>query len=89
MLERELASIAAQKEAAALAEDYERAAKLRQSEMQVHGAARGGAAQGGRDPTMIVTPADIAQVVEGLDRRASDPDAGGGAGRTCATWRAI
>ena len=32
VLERELASIAAQKEAAALAEDYERAAKLRQSE---------------------------------------------------------
>src|SRR5215470_15232319 len=47
-LERELAEIQAEKEASALAEDYERAAKLRQREMQV----------------MLVTPADIARVVE-------------------------
>jgi ATP-dependent Clp protease ATP-binding subunit ClpC len=65
VLERELASIAAQKEAAALAEDYEKAAKLRQSELKVQRQLDEAQGKAGDIPTMIVTPADIAKVVEG------------------------
>jgi ATP-dependent Clp protease ATP-binding subunit ClpC len=65
VLERELASIAAQKEAAALAEDYEKAAKLRQSELKAQKQLDEAQGKAGDIPTMIVTPADIAKVVEG------------------------
>lgn len=64
VLERELASIASQKEAAALAEDYEKAAKLRQSELKVQKQLDEAQGKSGDIPTMIVTPADIAKVVE-------------------------
>ena len=78
MLERELAEIQAEKEAAALAEDYERAAKLRQRELQVTGEAGGGArARPARSPTMMVTPADIAKVVEVWTGVPVTPDARG------------
>ena len=63
-LERELAEIQAEKEAAALAEDYERAAKLRQREMQVTEKLEEARAKAGETPVMLVTPADIARVVE-------------------------
>ncbi|HEX5548587.1 MAG TPA: ATP-dependent Clp protease ATP-binding subunit [Ktedonobacterales bacterium] len=65
VLERELASIAAQKEAAALAEDYEKAAKLRQNELKAQKQLDEARGKAGDIPTMIVTPADIAKVVEG------------------------
>jgi ATP-dependent Clp protease ATP-binding subunit ClpC len=64
VLERELASIAAQKEAAALAEDYERAAKLRQNELKVQKQLDEAQGKAGDIPAMIVVPADIAKVVE-------------------------
>ncbi|HET9979174.1 MAG TPA: ATP-dependent Clp protease ATP-binding subunit, partial [Ktedonobacterales bacterium] len=64
-LERELASIAAEKEAAAIAEDYERAAKLRQKELKVQKQLDEAQGKAGDIPTMIVAPADIAKVVEG------------------------
>jgi ATP-dependent Clp protease ATP-binding subunit ClpC len=64
VLERELASIASQKEAAALSEDYEKAAKLRQSELKVQKQLDEAQGKVGDIPTMIVTPADIARVVE-------------------------
>ncbi|HET8906108.1 MAG TPA: ATP-dependent Clp protease ATP-binding subunit [Ktedonobacterales bacterium] len=64
VLERELASIAAQKEAAALAEDYERAAKLRQNELKVQKQLDEALGKAGDIPAMIVAPADIAKVVE-------------------------
>ncbi|HEX3269952.1 MAG TPA: ATP-dependent Clp protease ATP-binding subunit [Ktedonobacterales bacterium] len=64
-LERELAEIQAEKEASALAEDYERAAKLRQREMQVTQKLEEARAKAGETPVMLVTPADIARVVEG------------------------
>jgi ATP-dependent Clp protease ATP-binding subunit ClpC len=63
-LERELAEIQAEKEASALAEDYERAAKLRQREMQVTEKLEEARAKAGETPVMLVTPADIARVVE-------------------------
>jgi ATP-dependent Clp protease ATP-binding subunit ClpC len=65
VLERELASIAAEKEAAALAEDYERAAKLRQNELKAQKQLDEAQGKAGDIPTMIVAPADIARVVEG------------------------
>jgi ATP-dependent Clp protease ATP-binding subunit ClpC len=64
-LERELAEIQAEKEAAALSEEYERAAKLRQREMQVTEKLEEARAKAGEMPVMLVTPADIARVVEG------------------------
>jgi ATP-dependent Clp protease ATP-binding subunit ClpC len=64
-LERELAEIQAEKEAAALSEEYERAAKLRQREMQVTEKLEEARAKAGETPVMLVTPADIARVVEG------------------------
>jgi ATP-dependent Clp protease ATP-binding subunit ClpC len=65
LFERELADIQAEKEAAALAEDYERAAKLRQREMRVQAQLDEARAKVGEIATMLVTPADIAKVVEG------------------------
>ncbi|HEX6543615.1 MAG TPA: ATP-dependent Clp protease ATP-binding subunit [Ktedonobacterales bacterium] len=65
VLERELASIASQKEAAALSEDYEKAAKLRQQELKVQKQLDEAQGKAGDIPTMIVSPADIAKVVEG------------------------
>jgi ATP-dependent Clp protease ATP-binding subunit ClpC len=64
-LERELAEIQAEKEAAALSEEYERAAKLRQREMQVTEKLEEARAKAGETPVMLVTPADIARIVEG------------------------
>jgi ATP-dependent Clp protease ATP-binding subunit ClpC len=64
-LERELGEIQAEKEAAALSEEYERAAKLRQREMQVITRLEEARAKAGDTPMMLVTPADIARVVEG------------------------
>src|SRR5262249_44368914 len=64
-LERELATIAAEKEAAALSEDYEKAAKLRQAELKAQRQLEEAQAKAGDIPTMIVSPADIAKVVEG------------------------
>jgi ATP-dependent Clp protease ATP-binding subunit ClpC len=64
VLERELASIATQKEAAAQAEDYEKAAKLRQSELKVQKQLDEAQGKAGDIPTMIVMPTDIAKVVE-------------------------
>jgi ATP-dependent Clp protease ATP-binding subunit ClpC len=63
-LERELAEIQSEKEAAALSEEYERAAKLRQREMQVTTRLDEARARAGEMPVMLVTPADIARVVE-------------------------
>ncbi len=63
-LERELAEIQAEKEAAALSEEYERAAKLRQREIQVTERLDEARAKAGETPVMLVTPADIARVVE-------------------------
>jgi ATP-dependent Clp protease ATP-binding subunit ClpC len=65
VLERELADIAAQKEAAALSEDYEKAAKLRQQEITAQKQLEEAQGKVGDIPTMIVSPADIAKVVEG------------------------
>jgi ATP-dependent Clp protease ATP-binding subunit ClpC len=64
-LERELAEIQAEKEAAALSEEYERAAKLRQREMQVTTKLEEARVKAGETPVMLVTPEDIARVVEG------------------------
>ena len=63
-LERELAEIQSEKEAAALSEEYERAAKLRQREVQVTTRLEEARVKAGEMPVMLVTPADIARVVE-------------------------
>ena len=63
--ERELAEIQAEKEAAALAEDYERAAKLRQRELKVQEKLDEARKNAGQVVTLLVTPEDIAKVVEG------------------------
>src|SRR6185437_2120934 len=63
-LEKEIAEIQAEKEAAALGEDYERAAKLRQRELKVQGQLEEARAKAGQVAKMMVTPADIARVVE-------------------------
>ncbi|MGZ3583834.1 MAG: AAA family ATPase, partial [Ktedonobacterales bacterium] len=62
--ERELADIQAEKEAAALAEDYERAAKLRQRELKVQEKLDEARKNAGQIVTLLVTPEDIAKVVE-------------------------
>ncbi|MGZ6389733.1 MAG: ATP-dependent Clp protease ATP-binding subunit, partial [Ktedonobacterales bacterium] len=62
--ERELADIQAEKEAAALAEDYERAAKLRQRELKVQEKLDEARKNAGQVVTLLVTPEDIAKVVE-------------------------
>jgi ATP-dependent Clp protease ATP-binding subunit ClpC len=63
-LEKELADIQAQKEAAANAEDYERAAKLRQKELQVQEKLDRARSEAGGSMTLLVTPELIAKVVE-------------------------
>ncbi len=63
-LENELAQVQTEKEAAALAEDYEKAAKLRQREMKVQANLEEARSKAGDVPTMMVTPEDIAKVIE-------------------------
>ena len=63
-LEKELADIQAKKEAAANAEDYERAAKLRQQELVTQDKLEKARAESGSSMTLLVTPELIAQVVE-------------------------
>jgi ATP-dependent Clp protease ATP-binding subunit ClpC len=63
-LEKELAEIQAKKEAAATAEDYENAAKLRQQELVVQGKLDKAREQSGSSMTLLVTPELIAKVVE-------------------------
>jgi ATP-dependent Clp protease ATP-binding subunit ClpC len=63
-LEKELADIQTKKEAAANAEDYERAAKLRQQELVTQGKLEKARAESGSSMTLLVTPELIAQSVE-------------------------
>ena len=64
-LERELAEIQTEKEAAALSEEYEKAAKLRQRELKTQEKLDEARKQVGQVATMLVTPEDIARIVEG------------------------
>jgi ATP-dependent Clp protease ATP-binding subunit ClpC len=63
-LEAELADIQNKKEAAANAEDYERAAKYRQQELVTQSKLDKARAESGGSVTLIVTPEHVAQVVE-------------------------
>jgi ATP-dependent Clp protease ATP-binding subunit ClpC len=63
-LEKEIADIQAKKEAAANAEDYERAAKLRQQELLTQAKLDKARAESGASMTLLVTPEQIATVVE-------------------------
>jgi ATP-dependent Clp protease ATP-binding subunit ClpC len=63
-LEKELADIQARKEAAANSEDYERAAKMRQQELQVQEKLDQAQSSSGSSVTLLVTPELIAKVVE-------------------------
>ncbi len=63
-LERELTELQQQKEAAALAEEYEKAAKLRQHELQLQQKLDEAQAKTNGSPTLLVTPAEIARAVE-------------------------
>src|SRR2546427_4805793 len=63
-MEKELADIQTKKEAAANAEDYERAATLRQQEMVTQGKLEKARADSGSSMTLLVTPELIAQSVE-------------------------
>src|SRR5258706_391644 len=63
-LEKELADIQAKKEAAANAEDYQRAAMLRQQELVSQGKLDKARAEAGNAVTLLVTPELVAQVVE-------------------------
>jgi ATP-dependent Clp protease ATP-binding subunit ClpC len=63
-LEKELADIQAQKEAAANAEDYERAARLRQQELLVLEKLEKARTEVGQGLALLVTPEHIAHVVE-------------------------
>src|SRR5579859_5246761 len=63
-LEKELAEIQARKEAAANAEDYEHAAKLRQQELVTQAKLDKARAESGSSMTLLVTPELIARVVE-------------------------
>jgi ATPases with chaperone activity, ATP-binding subunit len=63
-LEKELARIQESKEAAAQAEDYEEAAKLRQQELQIQGELEQAHKQGDQQISLMVTPEHIAKVVE-------------------------
>ena len=63
-LQAELAEIQAKKEAAATAEDYEHAAKLRQQELLTQSQLDKARAESKDVVTLIVTPEHIAQVVE-------------------------
>jgi ATP-dependent Clp protease ATP-binding subunit ClpC len=64
-LERELGDLQQQKEAAALAEEYERAAKLRQRELKVQAQLDEASGKAGQVATLLVTPEDVAKVVQG------------------------
>jgi ATP-dependent Clp protease ATP-binding subunit ClpC len=64
-LERELTEIHQEKEAAANAEDYERAAKLRQREIQTQQKLDQAREKADSVPTLMVTPEEIARVIEG------------------------
>ncbi len=64
-LERELAQIQAEKEAAALAEDYEKAATLRQQEVVAGEQLQQARADAGMTELPVVTPELVAKVVEG------------------------
>ncbi len=64
-LEKQIADIQAEKEAAALAEEYERAAKLRQQELKAQEKLDEARQKAGQVATMMVRPEDIAKVVEG------------------------
>jgi len=64
-LERKLAGIQAQKEAAALAEDYEEAAKLRQQEVVAADELERARVDAGFIELPVVTPELVAKVVEG------------------------
>jgi ATP-dependent Clp protease ATP-binding subunit ClpC len=63
-LEQELAAIQAQKEAAANAEDYELAARMRQQELVTLGKLDRARSDSANVVSLIVTPEHIAQVVE-------------------------
>jgi len=63
-LERELTELQQQKEGAALAEEYEKAAKLRQHELQLQQKLDEAQAKTNGSPTLLVTPAEIARAVE-------------------------
>src|SRR5947207_1230859 len=63
-LEAELVDIQSKKEAAANAEDYERAAKLRQQELVAQDKLEKARAESGSSMTLLVTPELIAQSVE-------------------------
>jgi ATP-dependent Clp protease ATP-binding subunit ClpC len=63
-LETELADIQNKKEAAANAEDYERAALLRQQELVAQNKLEKARAEAGGSITLIVTPEHVAQIVE-------------------------
>lgn len=63
-LETELADIQNKKEAAANAEDYERAAMLRQQELLAQNKLEKARAEAGGSITLIVTPEHVAQIVE-------------------------
>ena len=63
-LEKELAAIQAQKEAAANAEDYELAARMRQQELVTLGKLDRAHSDSANIVSLIVTPEHIAQVVE-------------------------
>ena len=75
-LEQEIAEIQAQKEAAALLEEYEKAAKLRQRELKVQTQLDEAREQAGQIATLLVTPEDVAKVVEGWSGASGEPDAG-------------
>jgi ATP-dependent Clp protease ATP-binding subunit ClpC len=64
-LEKELADIQSKKESAANSEDYERAAKMRQHELLIQQKLEKAQAESGTAIKLLVTPALIAQVVEG------------------------
>jgi ATP-dependent Clp protease ATP-binding subunit ClpC len=63
-LEKELADLQTKKEAAANAEDYERAAKLRQQELVIQNKLDKARAESGSSMTLLVTPELIARCVE-------------------------
>ncbi len=63
-LEKELADIQAKKEAAANAENYERAAMLRQQELLTQAKLDKARAESGGKMTLLVTPEHVAQIVE-------------------------
>jgi ATP-dependent Clp protease ATP-binding subunit ClpC len=63
-LEKELADLQTKKEAAANAEDYERAAKLRQQELVIQDKLEKARAETGSSMTLLVTPELIARSVE-------------------------